>query len=391
MTERLGHDQARDAMTTPSTPSRGEAGLWAVRGAGFGFGLLLIVIAASVADAAMGVLVLIVVALLLAAAVDPIVLALRDRLGRSRVQIILLLYVLLAVLGIALVVLLAPAVASQVVMLSDRLPQMLDDARTWAASLQPDILGAILGQLIDTVDSALQRTGATTPQSETLVQAGLTAADAVLAVMGVVTMVFFWLISRAAFQRFALSMVSLERRGEIRTAWNQVERRLGHWLRGQLTLMLVVGSATTVAYTVIGLPDPLVLGVIAGLAEVIPLVGPAIGAVPALISAFVSGGPTLAAVVVVVYVIIQLVEGHVLVPMVMRNAVGVPPFLVIVSLLVGGAVGGIAGALLAVPVMAAIIVVLEHAQARRRAVHMEPLDLASEEDGKSRQGSGAST
>ena len=353
------------------------------------FGLLLIVIAASVADAAMGVLVLIVVALLLAAAIDPVVLALRDRLGLSRVKIILSLYVLLAGLAIALILLLAPAVASQVVMLSERLPQILEDTRAWATSLQPDILGAILGQLLDTVDSALQRTGATAPRSETLVQAGLTAADAVLAVMGVVTMVFFWLISRAAIQRFALAMVSLERRGEIRTAWNQVERRLGHWLRGQLALMLIVGSATTVAYTVIGLPDPLVLGVIAGLAEVIPLVGPALGAIPALISAFVNGGPTQAAIVVVVYVIIQVIEGHVLVPMVMRNAVGVPPFLVIISLLIGGSVGGIAGALLAVPVMAAIIVVLEHAQARRRPVDMEPLEPAEEDDEEPRQGSEA--
>ncbi len=376
-------------MTTPPTPSRGEAGLWAVRGAGFGSGLLLIVIAASVADAAMGVLVLIVVALLLAAAIDPVVLALRDRLGLSRVKIILSLYVLLAGLAIALILLLAPAVASQVVMLSERLPQILEDTRAWATSLQPDILGAILGQLLDTVDSALQRTGATAPRSETLVQAGLTAADAVLAVMGVVTMVFFWLISRAAIQRFALAMVSLERRGEIRTAWNQVERRLGHWLRGQLALMLIVGSATTVAYTVIGLPNPLVLGVIAGLAEVIPLVGPALGAIPALISAFVNGGPTQAAIVVVVYVIIQVIEGHVLVPMVMRNAVGVPPFLVIISLLIGGSVGGIAGALLAVPVMAAIIVVLEHAQARRRPVDMEPLEPAEEDDEEPRQGSEA--
>ena len=139
---------------------------------------------------------------------------------------------------------------------------------------------------------------------------------------------------------------------------------MGLWVRGQLTLMASIFFMTTVAYFLLGLPNALLLGVIAGIAELIPIVGPALGAIPALLVAAVTGDVGLVAVVAGVYVVIQVLEGNVLVPLVMRNAIGVPPFLVIVSLLVGGAVAGLIGALLAVPVAAALVVVLERAQAR---------------------------
>lgn len=113
------------------------------------------------------------------------------------------------------------------------------------------------------------------------------------------------------------------------------------------------------------------LGLIAGLAAAIPIVGPALGAIPALVVAALSGQIELVALVAIVYVVIQIVEGNVLVPMVMRNTVGVPPFLVVASLVAGAAVGGIVGALLAVPLMAAAVVLLERLQARDSPVLLE--------------------
>jgi putative permease len=150
---------------------------------------------------------------------------------------------------------------------------------------------------------------------------------------------------------------------------------MGYWVRGQLALMTVVGTASTLAYLVLGLPNALLLGVFAGIVEIIPIIGPAIGAIPALITAFAFGGVELFLLVGVVYVVIQVVEGNVLVPIVMKNAVGLPPFVVITSLLVGGAVAGIMGALLAVPIATAIGAILESSQARRHAVDMSTPDI----------------
>jgi predicted PurR-regulated permease PerM len=135
--------------------------------------------------------------------------------------------------------------------------------------------------------------------------------------------------------------------------------------------MTVIGVATGTAYFLLGVPSAVLLGLIAGLAEAIPMIGPIIGAVPALVvAAMVS--PQLALVVALVYVIVHAVEGNVLVPLVMRNTIGLSPFMVIVSLLIGSAVAGIPGALVSVPIAAAIEVVLERAQDREIAVAPDP-------------------
>jgi predicted PurR-regulated permease PerM len=133
-----------------------------------------------------------------------------------------------------------------------------------------------------------------------------------------------------------------------------------------------IGVMTTVAYFLIGLDGALLLGVLAALAEAIPLIGPALGAVPALLVAAMTGDPIKVVIVAIVYVVIQIIEGNVLVPMVMRRTMAVPPFLVISAILIGAAVGGVVGALLAVPLVAALLAVFERLQARDTIVPAEP-------------------
>ena len=108
------------------------------------------------------------------------------------------------------------------------------------------------------------------------------------------------------------------------------------------------------------------------MAEVIPLVGPALGAVPALVVAALTGRIEVVILVAVVYFVIQVVEGNILVPLVMHNAIGIPPFLVFISILAGAAIAGIPGALIAVPLMAALLVIVERLQARTDTVPLSP-------------------
>ena len=111
---------------------------------------------------------------------------------------------------------------------------------------------------------------------------------------------------------------------------------------------------------------------IAALAEAIPLIGPALGAVPALLVAALTGNVETVVIVAVVYFIIQVIEGNILIPVVMRNTVGVPPFLVIVSILAGAAIAGIPGALISVPLVAALLVIAERLQARDESIPLSP-------------------
>lgn len=353
---------------------------WSVRGAGLGVGLLLVLVLALTVQAAANVVVMLTAALLLASALRPVMHGVRVRTPMSRVPIVLTIYVVMVAIVVTVVALLVPAAIDQGSDLAARLPGFAEDVRGWAAEMQPAFIGTTLAQLIDTVDEALSRSGVTNPDPDAIVEAGLTASDVVLAVLSTFTMAFFWLISRETIQRFLLAMLPLSARRGTRLGWNEIENRMGYWVRGQLTLMFVVGSASAVAYLVLGLPNALLLGIFAGLMEIIPIIGPAIGVIPALIVAFTTGGVEVFLLVVAVYVVVQLVEGQVLVPIVMKRAVGLPPFLVIVSLLVGGAVAGLIGALLAVPVATAVSAIMENTQARRRTVAMSTPDFDASEE-----------
>jgi predicted PurR-regulated permease PerM len=218
------------------------------------------------------------------------------------------------------------------------------------------------------------------PEPDELIALGLTFAEIVVSLISLLALVYFWLTERAHLQRFALALLPADKRAGAREAWNEMELRLGSWVRGQLILMGSVGVATTIAYFLIGLDGALLLGLIAALAEAIPLVGPALGAVPALVVAAATGRVETVILVAIVYFIIQVIEGNVLVPLVMHNAIGIPPFLVFVSILAGAAIAGIPGALISVPLVAALLVVVERLQARASPVPISPEKPPSDDD-----------
>jgi predicted PurR-regulated permease PerM len=143
--------------------------------------------------------------------------------------------------------------------------------------------------------------------------------------------------------------------------------------------MAAIGIASGTAYAILGLPGALLLGLIAAITEAIPIIGPLLGAIPAvLVAATIS--PELAVVVALVYVVLQFLEGSVLVPMVMRNTVGISPLLVLISLLIGAAVGGFVGAFLAVPIAASFEIVLSRLQARETPVAQDPAAVGSPDE-----------
>jgi predicted PurR-regulated permease PerM len=359
--------------------SREELGHWVVRGFGVGIGLLLVLVLAMVMERSANVLVLLLISILLASALGPPVDWVRKRSRLTRVQTIMGLYVIMVVIAGALLLLIVPAAVNQLTTMSERLPQLIEDARAWGETVDPPIIGTVVGRLVNAVESGMGSSAMAEPDPEDIVEAGLTAADAAISVITVLTLVFFWLISRETLQRFSLALLPGQTRGGVREAWNRIEDRMGYWVRGQLALMTTVGVLTTIAYLVLGLENAILLGLIAGIAEIIPIVGPALGAIPAMISAFLTGGPELTILVVGVYIVIQVLEGQILVPIIMRRSVGLPPFLVIASLLIGGAVAGLVGALLAVPIAAAAVVILENIQARDHAVPLSPTDPEPDE------------
>ncbi len=349
---------------------------WTVRGMGLALGAAIVFGLVQLGIAAGGVLLLLFLAILLASALEPMVGTLRDRLPVGRGSTILLVYLGFFVLVMGLALIVVPASIKQAEDIVASLPPFLDQARAWAASLEPAALGRSITALIDAGGDLLHPPP---PDSDTVVEVGAVVAEAAIALATLLTIVFFWLVEHARLQRYVLAFVPAERRAGSRNAWNEIETRLGLWVRGQLILMGAMGAATSVTYTILGLPGALILGLIAAITEAIPIVGPLLGAIPAvLVAATVS--PELAVVVAGVYIVLQFLEGSVLVPMVMRNTVGISPLLVLVSLLIGAAVGGFVGAFLAVPVAASIEIVLSRLQARETPVAQDPAAIETPED-----------
>ncbi len=347
---------------------RGDVLTWAIRGAGLAIGVGVIALMGGLVVAASSVLLLLFVAILLGSALEPVVGWIRGRTPLGRGAAILVTYVSFFVAVVLLVLIVVPAAFTQFNEVTAELPPFIDQVRAWAADIRPRGLGTSITALMDSLEETVRPAP---PDPDEVVEVGLTVAEAVVSVATVLALVFFWLVEHARIQRFALAFLPAHRRGGAREAWNEIENRLGLWVRGQLILMATIGIATGILYTIIGLPSAMLLALIAAITEAIPIVGPLLGAIPAiLVAATVS--PETALIVAVIYLLIQFIEGNVLVPLVMRNTIGISPFLVLVSLLIGGAAGGLVGALFGVPIAAAIVVVLERLQARDVPVQQDP-------------------
>jgi predicted PurR-regulated permease PerM len=164
---------------------------------------------------------------------------------------------------------------------------------------------------------------------------------------------------------YLIGMLPVERQAQGRRVAERIGQRLGGWVRGQLLLSLIIGLLTLTGLSVIGVRYALLLAIIAAIGEAVPMIGPIVSAVPALLIAALQSPGQLAA-TLVLYVVIQQLENNLIVPRVMSRAVELHPLAVMVALLSGGELMGITGAILSVPVTAALSVVLDEL---RRARH----------------------
>jgi predicted PurR-regulated permease PerM len=167
---------------------------------------------------------------------------------------------------------------------------------------------------------------------------------------------FFVLMDAEALHQHLISLLPPSERPRAQAMSAKMGRKIEGWLKGILLLSLFIGVIASIGMWVLGMPYPLLLGLAAGIFELVPMVGAYLGAAPAVFVALFQPTWKLIA-VIVFYIVVQQVENNVLVPKVMGQNVEMPPLLAIVALLTGAALMGILGAMLAVPV-AAILQVL---------------------------------
>jgi len=285
---------------------------------------------------------------------------LMDRLSRRipRVLAILLVYGLFfgALIGLGFLVI--PGVADQIRDLVRNYPQYgtqvqgyTRDAQTWYASLN------LPPQVRASVERTLQNSGDSVANIVQTALLGILRAvtGAVSFVVGLLV-VPFWLFyvlkDKDAGVYAFYDLIPHPIRIDVRRILRIASDVLNDYIRGQLLLGLAVGTATTLGLALVGAPYWLLFGVINGFTELIPVLGPIIGAIPGLIIAAFTGDVGLFLKILAVYIVVQLAENNLLVPKIQGDSVKLHPAIIILALIVGGEVGGLLGVIVAVPLTA---------------------------------------
>ncbi len=300
------------------------------------------------------------VAIILGTILRPPVTWLQQR-GIPGVVGVILVYLLLLALLIGFIFLLAPLIVEQGTTIAAALPDYYQSLHVWLYEHPNQLTESLRAVLPPTLlfSPLTQQTGA-----EILASAGQAlgyvalTAETLLTTMAILLLAFHWTLDGPRAVQALLLLLPMSQRDSGRELVTAMETKVGAYLIGQGVLCLVIGLMALVAYWLIGLPYVLVLAFVAGIMEAIPFIGPFLGAIPAVLVALTLG-PDKLIWVIVATIVIQQVENSILVPRVMRRAVGVNPFVSLLAIFAFSSLLGVAGALMAIPIAAIIQLLLD--------------------------------
>jgi predicted PurR-regulated permease PerM len=298
------------------------------------------------------------IAIVIGTVIRPVV-AWMHRRGLHPIAAVILVYFLLFTIIIGFVLLLFPLIADQAGKIAASVPGYYQGLREWLVNY-PNQMIVQLGEFLPTTLPGLQSVQQTGPQM--LASAGqalgyvASAANNIFTATAVLLLAFYWTLYGTRTIQSLLLLVPSGQRESISELISAMETKVALYIAGQAVLCLVIGILALIAYMLIGLPNALVLALVAGVMEAVPMVGPLLGAVPAAVIAL-SIAPSKLVWVIVATVVIQQLENSLLVPRVHRKVVGVNTFVSLLAFFAFSSLFGITGALMAIP-MAAIIQLL---------------------------------
>lgn len=300
------------------------------------------------------------IAIVIGTVIRPVVAWLYSR-GVPRIAGVILVYLLLLALLISFVLLLFPLIVEQGTTIAAAVPGYYQSLREWMVNYPNQLIVRLSEFLPATLPGLepIQQTG-----EQMLASAGqalgyvASAAKVILIATAILLLAFHWTLDGPRTIQSLLLLVPRGQRESISELISAMETKVGFYIAGQSVLCLVIGIMALVAYLLIGLPNALVLALVAGVMEAVPMIGPLLGAIPAAVIAL-SIAPSKLVWVIVATLVIQQIENSVLVPRVMRKAVGVNPFVSLLAIFAFSSLFGIAGALMAIPIAAIIQLLLD--------------------------------
>ena len=313
------------------------------------FGLILLLIFLYIIREVVAVL---LISVILVAAISPLVRRL-SKLKIPRSISVLGIYILIFGTVGFLGYLLVPAIASQIKEISHDVPHYMDRLSEIFGRLpnHQEIAGGIQESLKNfgqnLTDSPLE-----TLSTAFKIFGGLVTFFVIL------VLVFYMSVAEESIKAFFKTVLPKSYEKKVEKITTNIQKKIGDWVKGELILIFAVGSLSFIGLKILGIKFALILAIIAGILEIVPIIGPTISAIPAIIVAFAQE-PILALAVLILYVIIQQFENHILVPKVMEKTTGVSPVIVILALLIGAKLLGILGIILAVPISLIVLVFID--------------------------------
>jgi predicted PurR-regulated permease PerM len=302
------------------------------------------------------VVIIFLFALVIASGISPFANWLDDR-GFPRVLGVLALY--LIVLGVAVFVLslVVPYISDDINRLISALPKVVERVSSSLESAQQsspqylDFLGEIQN-ILSSVSSYLQQA------SQSIVGLIVNIFGGVFSFIAILIISFYLSVTRKGVETFLGSVIPEKYENYVISLWKRTEIKVGKWLQGQLLLGLIVGLMVYVGLSFIHLKYALLLGIMIMVLELVPMVGPVVAAIPAVFLAFLQS-PSLGLWVIVIYVVVQQLENHLLVPLILGKTLNLNPVVIILALLIGERLAGIPGMILAVPISTIIVEILD--------------------------------
>ncbi len=362
------------------------------------------------------ILTLLVLAALIAFVVRPIINLLHDRLKFPSAVAVLLTYLLVVLIILISPLFLIPAITDALTFVSNldyrafiqSSLQWFENTliRTQAIDLPTDALDnyvdSTIATMLDTLQNAAPTIDPTTPSVSTIISSLGSAVTVTFGVAaGLVGQVFssivlfifmilssiYMSLSAPRYRGHFMSIVPVAYRDEMAQLLNRLGFIWVAFFRGQIILMLVIGVVTWLGLTLLGVPGSFSLGIIAGLMEVIPNLGPVLAAIPGIIVALLQGSDhfeinnaLFALIIVLFYWLVQNLENSIIVPKVLGEAVDLPPLVVMSGVLVGASVGGILGALLATPIIASGKEIIQYAYRKILDEEAFPAKVGADQD-----------
>ncbi len=296
------------------------------------------------------VVLIFLISIIISSAIDPVADFLHKRKVPRALSVLLVYALFLGMLSLV-VFLMVPPITQQFQQISqtDVVDRFTDKLGVYRENLSHSEIGRAINNSIKELAGNL---GGTLFQTTKGVVSGL------VGIITVLTISFYLTAEENGMKNFIKHLAPYKHQVYVMGLVNKIQRKVGSWVLGQLILSVVIFGLTFIGLTVLKVEYALVLALIAGILEIVPYIGPFIAVIPAAFFAFLQN-PPLAVAVIILYLVIQQLENHIIVPVVMSKSVGLNPVLVILAVLIGGSLAGVMGALIAIPVVSGLSVFVQ--------------------------------